>query len=516
MNQNEYKLIYKNIGQIAKMTSKNEDNKNLIKKFVKNNFKVKKEKIDLSLLNKIFIPNMPTQTVLTDVGSNLDVIELIKFFLNPTPNPKIYRELGDGLIKNYGVTVVIDSSISCFGGASLIHSLQTIKMLLSSLSIIELPCFDLIIATESNPVIICNERNTFEILSDNSQIWPIFFSLITRKISNVDLASSIRAAFNLHNYRRNEHTDFLFVLTDGLFSQSERQKITDNVHYCILRGMKVFGIGIGMCPYGIEKLFPQIIYSKNPMKLIEGISDCCYSFFNKDKMSGISLRPEFNITENDIKESINSPKFSSLKKELINIVVELSGYDFYQGEIPKDAKVEEMETNGIYSIHNFGMYPKDWFKGQRILFVMPYSCEMNEKEKRAFSYKYLKEKYENKKDNECIQSSLDYTGIEVDYVINYKDAILKLTKSTQRNGYCDYFACAILSGRPYAELPNPDDDPYLLGQFLKVVKQFWINGGSLGIFADNAPFTYHEIYLLKNYFLKLILELEVIIKVKNI
>ena len=204
-----------------------------------------------------------------------------------------------------------------------------------------------------------------------------------RKISNVDLASSIRAAFNLHNYRRNEHTDFLFVLTDGLFSQSERQKITDNVHYCILRGMKVFGIGI--CPYGIEKLFPQIIYSKNPMKLIEGISDCCYSFFNKDKMSGISLRPEFNITENDIKESINSPKFSSLKKELINIVIELSGYDFYQGEIPKDAKAEEMETNGIYSIHNFGMYPKDWFKGQRILFVMPYSCEMNEKEKRAFS-----------------------------------------------------------------------------------------------------------------------------------
>ena len=92
-----------------------------------------------------------------------------------------------------------------------------------------------------------------------------------RKISNVDLASSIRDAFNLHNYRRNEHTDFLFVLTDCLFSQSERQKITDNVHYCISRGMKVFGIG--MCPYGIEKLFPQIIYSKNPMKLIEGISD---------------------------------------------------------------------------------------------------------------------------------------------------------------------------------------------------------------------------------------------------
>ena len=207
------------------MTSKDEDNKNLIKKFVKKKYKVKKEKIALSLLNKIFIPYMPTQSVLTDVGSNLDVIELIKFFLNPTPNPKIHRELRDGLIKNYGVTFVIDYSISCLGGASLIHSLQTIKMLLSSLSINELPCFDLIFATESNPVIICNERNTYEILSDNSQIWPIFFSLITRKISNVDLTSSIRAAFNLHNYRRNEHTDFLFVLTDRLFLNRKDKKL---------------------------------------------------------------------------------------------------------------------------------------------------------------------------------------------------------------------------------------------------------------------------------------------------
>ena len=37
-------------------------------------------------------------------------------------------------------------------------------------------------------------------------------------------------------------------------------------------------------------------------------------------------------------------------------------------------------------------------------------------------------------------------------------------------------------------------------QFLKVVKQFWINGGSLGIFADNAPFTYHANLLIEELF----------------
>ena len=475
INQNEYKLIYQNIGKIIKTVNEiPEEYRNETKKFVRDYFKVKKEKIDISLLNKIFIPNMPTQTILTDVGSNLDVIELIKFFLNPTPNPKIYRELGDGLIKNYGVTVLIDSSNSCFGGVSLIHSLQTIKMLLNSLNSIDLPCFDLIIATESKPIIICNERNTFEILSDNSQIWPILFSLISRKVSNIDLSSAIHSAFNLHNYRRNEHTDYLFVLTDGLFSKSQRQKITDNIHYCISRGMKVFGIGLGICPYGIEKLFPNVIYSKNPMKLIEGISECCFGNFNKDEMNGIYLNPEFVIYENDIKECMENPKYLSLKKELINIIIELSGYDFYQGEIPKDAKEEDMEVNGIYSIHQFGMYPKNFFKGQKILFVMPYSCEMNNKENKAFSYKYIREKYKNESNYECIKSSLEYTGIDVDYVINYKDAIMKLTTSTQREGYCDYFACAILSGPPYAQLPNPNDDPYLLGQFLKVIKNFGI------------------------------------------
>ena len=96
------------------------------------------------MLDKIFVPNIPTQKILTDVGSNLVVIELIKYFLNPIPNPNIYIELGDGLIKNYGVLILIDSSISCFGGESLFHLLQTIKILLNALNIIELSCFDLI------------------------------------------------------------------------------------------------------------------------------------------------------------------------------------------------------------------------------------------------------------------------------------------------------------------------------------------------------------------------------------
>ena len=64
-------------------------------------FKIKKETINLSHSEIIFNPNLSTQTILTELTLNTN--ELIKYFLNPTPNPRIYREIGDDFIKNYGM-----------------------------------------------------------------------------------------------------------------------------------------------------------------------------------------------------------------------------------------------------------------------------------------------------------------------------------------------------------------------------------------------------------------------------
>lgn len=108
-------------------------------------FKIRKEKINLSLLGLIFKPNLPKHKILTDVGIHIDVNELINYFLNPTINPKIYRELAGWFIKNYGVTTIIDSSISCFSPLSSQHTWSTIQVLLSTKGAINLPCFDLIV-----------------------------------------------------------------------------------------------------------------------------------------------------------------------------------------------------------------------------------------------------------------------------------------------------------------------------------------------------------------------------------
>ena len=309
----EFKELSKYIGQIMRINNlPKEDFKKEIKNIVKELFKVKKEKIYTSLLEIRFKPNLPTQTVLTDVGTHIDEYELIKYFLNPTPNPRIYREIGDGYIKNYGVTVIVDSSSSFLGSLSIVHTFSTLKNLFSALASIDLPCFDLIITGEKNPYIICSEKRTMDELSEKSQIWPIFFTLINQQIKNNDLASVIRAAYNLHNSRKTEHTDYLFVVTDGLFSLSQIKRIVKNVNFCMGKGLLTFGIGVGVSPYGIEKLFPNIIYSKNPTKLINGIASCFSEINKKEEMIPMEVKYQDKITQNDI-ETYQTPIYKKLK-----------------------------------------------------------------------------------------------------------------------------------------------------------------------------------------------------------
>ena len=87
---------------------------------------------------------------------------------------------------------------------------------------------------------------------------------------------------------------------------------------------------------------------------------------------------------------------------------------------------------------------------------MLYTFGMIDDENEGLSDRYITE---SKDENECIQSSIDYTGKKCEVVTNYEDAINKLIDSNQE-GYCEYYSCIIMSGRPYNELPNKNDNPY--------------------------------------------------------
>ena len=145
------------------------------------------------------------------------------------------------------------------------------------------------------------------------------------------MASAIRVAYNLHNLRKSEHPDYLFVITDGLFPISETKRIIENISICEFKGINIFGIGVGISPFGIEKLFPNIIYSLNPYKLIQGIFSCISGDVNDDSLKAIDFETKIKFNDIKIEELKENIKFKNLKNKLMDIPVKLKK-NFYNKE----------------------------------------------------------------------------------------------------------------------------------------------------------------------------------------
>ena len=128
-------------------------------------------------MNTIFKPNLPAQGVLCEEGTHLDITELIKYSINKIPNPRLYREIRDGFVKNYRVGIIIDTSNS-LNDTSFIHTLHTIRILFISFIYDNIPCFDAIITREKEPVILCSEKSSNEVYNEKSSFWPAFFSCL--------------------------------------------------------------------------------------------------------------------------------------------------------------------------------------------------------------------------------------------------------------------------------------------------------------------------------------------------
>ena len=97
---------------------------------------------------------------------------------------------------------------------------------------------------------------------------------IRPSFKHCDLASAIHTAFDLRRMRTMQCTSsMMFVLTDGLYQATERPRIIECINNCVQSGMITFGIGMGIYPKGIEKLFPQYVFAGNPLNAMKGVSD---------------------------------------------------------------------------------------------------------------------------------------------------------------------------------------------------------------------------------------------------
>ena len=464
-------------------------------------FKEKRERIKLNPMNIIFKPNLPTQAILCEEGTHLDITELIKYSINKVPNPRLYREVLDGFIKNYGISIVIDTSISCLNELCIIHTIQTLRILLSAISYDNIPCLDIIITRHKEPIILCSEKSGNEILAEKSPFWGVLFSCLEGEPFS-DLASGIKAAYNLNRARRADYTNYIFVLTDGLYNPSQRDRIIGVVNNCYSKNINLFGIGVGIYPIGIEKLFPQVIYCQNPYKLIEGISLFFgdISKYKDNKMKSFIMTPIIeNISKNcsEISDQIKYPKFQHLKDELSKIKVTLESFPFFNPELKKNEDGTNPEGE------NSGMYEKNFYKGQKILFAMFFSSDLKSQggeatteDEKKINPKYVKTKIG---DEECISSVLEYYGYEINVVTNYEEAINELCKQNA-DKKCIYNSLWVISGQEVPDLPSNNGDinaPYYVEQFVDCAIQFWKNGGALVLMGENDPHNFQVNLFLK-------------------
>ena len=486
-----------NLHQIAKKVNKNIDEpENNVINFA-HKFLSIRVNLNRGILEEIFKPNKANLKVLSNTGTEIDIMALILYFLNPVPDPMIYLQDAIGNVKEYAITIIIDTSFSVLNHMNINHSLNTIRILLSSFTIIDLPSFDLIVTGEDGPIVLCSEYPTFAALNEKSKLWELLCQCLSNPIRNADLVSALQAAFDLKRMRSNNFPSFFFVLTDGLFEEEKQSQLKEIIAKLVQTNIQVIGIGLGIYPFGITKIFGQAIYDINPNNLLHSILSILEgNTEDKNEMNYIQKEEE---SEKNIRSTISkliqnkNYLYNALREELKNSPLTTNCYDMLNDEIngeldEKGRPIKNPEGDKI------GLLKQNSLSGQKILIVMLWSCSLSDKENELLDPKYIEQT--NSQNSKCIKNIVDYLGVKVKTVLNYVDAIKEITDK-DKNGKCNYYTVWVMCGPNINELPDKSKYPGLVEQFIDCLLLYWQNGGAVVLFCDNDP-----LYFQANMFLE--------------
>ena len=495
LNVNHYK---NNLHQIAqRINNNNEEEANNDSINFSHKFLSIRTNLNRGILEEIFKPNKANLKVLSNTGTEIDIMALILYFLNPVPDPMIYIQDAIGNVKEYAITIIIDTSFSVLNHMNINHSLNTIRVLLSSLTLLDLPSFDLILTGEEGPIVLCSEYPTFAALNEKSRLWELFYQCLSKPISNADLISALQTAFDLKRMRTNNFPSFLFVLTDGLFEEEKQNQLKEIIAKLVQTNIHVIGIGLGIFPFGINKIFGQAIYDVNPMNLLNSILSLLEGNISESNEMSRIQNEEENIEKIDltIKKLIENKnyKYIKLREELKNSLLTINCYDMLTEE--KDGGYDEQGRRLNPTGDDIGLLKKGTLEGQVLLIVMLWSCELSKKENPLLNPYYIE--HTNEKNKKCISNSIEGYGVKVEYVLNYEDAINKITKQDV-NGNCPYYSVWVLCGPDINQLPDKSADPRLVKQFIDCLILYWKNGGAVALFCENEPFFFQANMFLEN------------------
>ena len=444
------------------------------------------------LIDDMFPPNKPTLYAPSSKGTKLNFSGLLNFFITNGQDDKIWLEKKDRLKKDYRVSIIIDSSLSCFNKDSFYYSFSIIKSFLNIIYFSKIPFFDLIIATNKEPLVICSGQDS-NILNNKSFIWPLIISQISDKKTyesneiSCKLYDAIYTALQI-KIQQTSKKFFCFVLTDGIFNESYKSQLKNLCSFCEYSQINLFGIGIGLYPEGLPDIFSKCLWSPD----IKYFSQALSSLLKNEKIFSM----EFNLKFENDKKRINLQEdmekcINKISEHNLNHCRNKNLYNFLNGvEVHIESLKEIMNIDPLYkdlSLTNpensekTSMFKKGFFKNFKILICCFWSKSISSKlERDEVDYKYLTKRF-NKKKN-CLADVIGYYGIEkkdIKVVVNYEQGIQEMKTGK-------YYATWIICGNGRGDLPDKGN-ANLVGQFINCTIRYWKKGGSLVWWCDNQP-----------------------------
>jgi len=337
---------------------------------------------DKFLIDSIFYPNKATQKQLSSKGTEIDIMALILYTLQPLQEPMIYLENKGGLVRDYSITIIIDNSKSCFSEINETHSFLTMINLFHIINSMAIPSFDLIVTNNEGeePIILLLDKPSVTIFK-NYYIFEQLLTLLSNPILTPDLSEAIKTIYELKKMKKNYKESYLFILTDGLLHINKMQEILKYSILCQKIGIKIFGIGVGIFPYWTQKLFDTFIYSVNPELLLKAISKIFGKIIKTEsELELVTDNPKGDLMNIFEKLKVNKKfYFEELRKELQDIE---KGDDIFNIFRNSEKKIHDKIPMNMIFIEigqNLEIYSKNILKTQKILMVMLWSFDLNKK-----------------------------------------------------------------------------------------------------------------------------------------
>lgn len=258
------------------------------------------------------------------------------------------------------------------------HSFITVLAFLRMLSLVEIPFFDLIIATPTKSIVLSSGNDTTNSLNLKSNLWSIILEQLTYNGEGFNLFDALQLVYKLKSMNSVKKY-YTFVLTDGMFDHKETEKLQDFVSFCEESSLEVFLIGLGYYPENIRKIFNKCIWSLYPFMILKALA---IFFGNNEKH--LEILPLISFEKKNVGYEFATiiSKFNSYQeyKTLYGFIDGLPLLIESLDEITNPDRADETEESNPDISDTNTMCKKGDFEGFKILIGMFWSHALSKAE----------------------------------------------------------------------------------------------------------------------------------------